>query len=253
MSQVIAVPSYNRPGLFMNRTYKILVASDLLEKTTIFCVSEQEEQYRKLPPIRDGRLALVVGVRGLIQQKQFIYDYYPEGTVVVMMDDDLEHFITWEKKYIMDIRPIIHKGFRHCKERGARLWGIYPVANPFFFSRDVSYGLKFIIGNLYGFIKHGLSEIPADVISHKEDIYRSCAYFKRDGVIVRINDVAPVTKFLRGDSLEASKEKHDEGADRIVQDFPDYAKKYYRRRTGFAEIRLRHIPPLTATETHHAV
>jgi hypothetical protein len=246
MSQVIAVPSYNRPGLFMNRTYKILVASDLLDKTTIFCVAEQEEQYRKLPPIRDGRLALVVGVRGLIQQKQFIYDYYPEGTEVVMMDDDLEHFITWEKKYIMDIRPIIHKGFRHCKERGARLWGIYPVANPFFFSRDVSYGLKFIIGNLYGFIKHGLSEIPADVISHKEDIYRSCAYFKRDGVIVRINDMAPVTKFLRGDSLEASKEKHDEGADRIVQDFPEYAKKYYRRRTGFAEIRLRKIDSLVA-------
>jgi len=237
----------------MNRTYKILVASELLGKTTIFCVAEQEEQYRKLPPIRDGRLALQVGVRGLIQQKQFIYDYYPDGTEVVMMDDDIEHFITWDKKVLRDIRPIIHKGFRHCKERGARLWGIYPVANPFFFSRDVSYGLKFIIGNLYGFIKHGLSEIPADVISHKEDIYRSCAYFKRDGVIVRINDVAPVTKFLAGDSLEASKEKHDEGADRIVQDFPDYAKKYYRRRTGFAEIRLRHIPPLTATESRHAV
>ena len=246
MSQVIAIPSYNRPGLFMNRTYKILVESDLLGKATVFCVPEQETLYRNLPPIRDGRLALVVGVKGLIQQKQFIYDYYPDGTEVVMMDDDLEHFITWEKKYIMDIRPIIHKGFRHCKERGARLWGIYPVANPFFFSRDVSYGLKFIIGNLYGFIKHGLSEIPADVISHKEDIYRSCAYFKRDGVIVRINDVAPVTKFLAGDSLEASKEKHDEGADRIVQDFPDYAKKYYRRRTGFAEVRLRKIDSLVA-------
>jgi hypothetical protein len=186
----------------------------------------------------------VVGVRGLIQQKQYIYDFYPEGTEVVMMDDDIEHFITWDKNKMMDIRPIIHKGFRHCKDRGARLWGIYPVANPFFFSRDVSYGLKFIIGNLYGFIKRGLSEIPADVISHKEDIYRSCAYFGRDGVVVRINDVAPVTKFLAGDSLEASKEKHDEGADRIVQDFPDYAKKYYRRRTGFAEIRLRKIDPL---------
>ena len=230
----------------MNRTYKILVASDLLDKATVFCVAEQEEQYRKLPPIRDGRLALVVGVRGLIQQKQFIYDYYPEGTEVVMMDDDIEHFITWDKKVLRDIRPIIHKGFRHCKERGARLWGIYPVANPFFFSRDVSYGLKFIIGNLYGFIKHGLSEIPADVISHKEDIYRSCAYFNRDGVVVRINDVAPVTKFLAGDSLEASKEWHDVGADRIVQDFPEYAKKYYRRRTGFAEVRLRKIDSLVA-------
>ena len=156
----------------MNRTYKILVASDLLDKTTVFCVAEQEEQYRKLPPIRDGRLALVVGVRGLIQQKQFIYDYYPESTEVVMMDDDLEHFITWDKKQIMDIRQIINTGFRHCRDRGARLWGIYPVANPFFFSRDVSYGLKFIIGNLYGFVKRGLSEIPADVISQKEDIYR---------------------------------------------------------------------------------
>jgi hypothetical protein len=56
--------------------------------------------------------------------------------------------------------------------------------------------------------------------------------------------VAPVSKYLAGDSLEASKEWHEEGADRIVQDFPDYAKKYYRRRTGFAEIRLRKIDPL---------
>jgi hypothetical protein len=245
-AQAVAIPSYNRPGLFMNRTYKILVASELLDKTTIFCVPEQETLYRNLPPIRDGRLALVVGVRGLIQQKQYIYDFYPEGTEVVMMDDDLEHFITWDKKVIRDIRPIIHKGFRHCRDRGARLWGIYPVANPFFFSRDVSYGLKFIIGNLYGVIKRGGSEIPADVISHKEDIYRSCAYFKRDGVIVRINDVAPVTKFLAGDSLEASKEWHEQGADRIVQDFPGYAKKYYRRRTGFAEVRLRKIDSLVA-------
>lgn len=238
----MAIPSYNRPGLFMNTTYKILVASDLLDKSTVFCVAEQEEQYRKLPPIRDGRLALVVGVKGLIQQKQFIYDYYPEGTHIVMMDDDIEHFITWEKKQIQDIRPIIHKGFRHCLDRGARLWGVYPVANPFFFNREVSYGLKFIIGNLYGIIKRGMSEIPADVITlRKEDVYRSCAYFKRDGVVVRINDVAPVSKYLRGDSLEASRELHDAGADRIVQDFPEYAKKYYRKRTGFAEIRLKHI------------
>jgi hypothetical protein len=237
----VAIPSYRRPGLFMHRTYEILHASDLLDKSTVFCVAEEEEQYRKLPPIRDGRLALVVGVRGLIQQKQFIYDFYPEGTHIVMMDDDIEHFITWEKKQIKDIRPIIHKGFRHCADRGARLWGIYPVANPFFFNREVSYGLKFIIGNLYGMIKRGLSEIPADVISHKEDIYRSCAYFKRDGVVVRINDVAPVSKYLRGDSLEASQELHNAGADRIVQDFPEYAKKFYRKRTGFAEIRLKHI------------
>lgn len=234
----MAIPSYRRPGLFMHRTYEILYASDLLDKSTVFCVAEEEEQYRKLPPIRDGRLALVVGVRGLIQQKQFIYDYYPEGTHIVMMDDDIEHFITWEKKQIQDIRPIIHKGFRHCRDRGARLWGVYPVANPFFFNREVSYGLKFIIGNLYGIIKRGMSEIPADAISHKEDIYRSCAYFKRDGVVVRINDVAPVSKFLRGDSLEASRELHDRGADMIVRDFPEYAKKFYRKRTGFAEIRL---------------
>ena len=228
----------------MNRTYKILVASDLLDKATVFCVAEQETLYRNLPPIRDGRLALVVGVRGLIQQRQFIYDYYAEGTEIVMMDDDLEHFITWDKNKMMDIRPVIHKGFRHCKDRGARLWGIYPVANPFFFSRDVSYGLKFCIGCFYGIIKRGLPEIPVDALSFKEDIYRSCAYFKRDGVVVRINDVAPVTKYLAGDSLEASKEMHEEGADRVVQDFPDYAKKYYRRRTGFAEIRLRKIDPL---------
>ena len=228
----IAVPSYHRAVLFGKKTYRIIKASEAEAITTVFVVQEEVDEYRALYP----DITFVVGLKGLKEQRRFIYEYYPEGSQIVSMDDDIEYLLTIKKERLLDIRQVAQRGFDGCAKNDCRLWGIYPVANAFFMKAEDTTSLKFCIGCLYGFVKKGEYLLP--MTERKEDVYRTCSYYRADGKVFRINDVAPKTKFLRGDSLEASARKHEEGADRLVSEFPLWAKKYHRK-NGFPEVRLR--------------
>jgi len=227
----VAVPSYHRAVLFGKKTYKIIKASELEAITTVFIVKEEEDEYKSLYP----DINFVVGVKGLLEQRKFMFDYYPEGSHILHMDDDLDYLLTINKERLLDIRQILKRGFDGCVKNGCRLWSIYPVANHFFMKSEDSTNLKFCGGWFYGFIKQG-DYLPLNAV-FKEDVYRTCSYYRADKKIFRINDVSAKTKFLRGDSLEPTREKHNECADIIVTEFPLMAKKYYRK-NGFPEIRL---------------
>jgi len=245
MSFVVAVPSYKRARLFLTKTYNVLEKASLLDKTTVFVVPEEEAEYRSLC----AGVGIVVGKRGLVQQRQVIYDHYPEGTHILMLDDDIEGFIDIRNEKPTDILPIVLRGFKECEEAGARLWSIYPVANPFFMNPTVSRDLKFCCGWFFGLIKKGVSELPITVGDHKEDYHRTCAYWKADKVVIRINSIAAKQKFLRGDSLDANKETHRLCAEAVVKAFPGLATTYTRKSTGYAELRLSRRGMLFTTTT----
>jgi hypothetical protein len=81
----------------------------------------------------------------------------------------------------------------------------------------------------------------------KHDIWWSCWYFKKDGKVLRLNDVSAKANYYTakgGRSDERRKEIELEGAQRVCADFPEYAKLYTRKRTGYAELRLKNIKPL---------
>lgn len=232
----IAVPSYKRVKTLKDKTYKLLLNHKLLSATTIFVVPEELDAYKaEFPDVR-----VVAGVPGLIQQRRFISSYFPQGTHLMMMDDDLKEIIGMDKKPIENLHELITRGFALTEEHGCRLWGITAVSNPFYMKPEPSTNLKFIVGCFYGF-RH-IGEEPFVPLTIKEDYYRSCAYYKADKKIIRINSVAPITKFYtepgglqetRTDALEL------EGAQRVVSDFPMYATLYTRKRTGTPELRLR--------------
>jgi len=240
MDFCIAIPSYNRSALFLTKTYNVLRLSGLLDKTSVFVVPEEEQTYKDLCP--DVRI--VVGVKGLPEQLRFIDAYYPVGTKVMRMDDDIDFLVKKDGSKTYDVSAVVAEGFAEMSRVGANMWGIYPVANPYFMRDGYSHGLAFCIGCFCGWVA---GVVPGGYIptrGNKEDVYRSCGYFKRDGVIVRRNDIAVSTKFRRGDSLTATKELHDACADEIVADFPEYATKYYRKKSGWAEVRLKRLPRL---------
>jgi len=228
----IAVPSYHRAVLFGKKTYKIIKASEAEAITTVFVVQEEVEEYRALYP----DIKFVVGLKGLLAQRKFIYDYYPQGSHILSMDDDLDYLLTIQKERVLDIRPIAQRGFEGCIKNNCRLWGIYPVANHFFMKAEDTTALKFCIGCFCGYIKKG--DYPVISYPFKDDYFITCSYYKADGKVFRINDVAPKTKFLRGDSLEANAQEHEKAVDVLVSEFPLWVKKFYRK-NGFPEVRLR--------------
>jgi len=229
----IAIPSYHRAVLFGKKTYQIIKASEAEAITTVFVVQEEVDEYRRLYP----DITFVVGLKGLLPQRKIIYDHYPEGSHILSMDDDIDYLLTIKNERTLDIRSVAQRGFEGCVKNGCRLWSIYPVANPFFMKEEDTTTLKFCGGWFYGFIKKG-DYLPIPEPHHKEDIYRTCSYYRADGKVYRLNDVCAKTKFLRGDSIIPSVQEHERASDIIVAEFPSWAKKYHRK-NGFPEVRLR--------------
>jgi hypothetical protein len=230
----IAVPSYNRVATFRDKTYLFLQRHELLENTTVFVVPEEEGIYKNAFP----DLRVVVGVKGLGHQRKFIYDYYPEGTQICQLDDDVQTIIDETRKELNSLRYLITYGFELLEKEDCRLWGIYPVSNPFFFKPDYSTELKFIFGVFFGILKKG--ETHPVCLQDKEDVYRSCWYYKQDQKVVRLNSYAPITKYCTNKGgIQRTSESVEDSVREICQEFPDYTTPYIRKRNMHPEIRLK--------------
>jgi hypothetical protein len=231
----IAIPSYRRSEFFERHTYALLKRHNLLRNATLFVVADEEEAYKTRYP----DMQIVVGVKGLRHQRQFIYNYYPDDTPICMMDDDLVSVIDNTRQEVPDLQKIIQEGFDTAAKEDCRLWGIYPIDNPFFFKPGYSTNLKYIVGAFYGVIKLGGQE-GGLTYDDKEDIFRSCWYFKEDGKVVRLNQYAPKTRYYKnpgGINETRTSETIRLAAEQVRNTFPEYCTLFVRK--GKHEIRLK--------------
>ena len=233
----IVIPSYKRADTFKNKTFKLLEKHGLLERAFLFVIPEEMSQYSSAT---ENKITILKGVPGLVNQRKYIYDQFPDGTMLLFMDDDVKDIIDIEKKSVENLDAVISEGFKICKDVGSKIWGIYPVANPFFMDASVSTDLKYIVGAFYGILKYGsYVDIPMD---DKEDYYRTCAYYQNDGVLARLNYYAPITKYYKekgGMQERRTSETNLAGAILVRDTFPLLATLYTRKTTGNAEIRLK--------------
>lgn len=238
---MIAIPSYGRSKECKAKTITTLEKNMIpKDRITIYVVAEQVEEYKKeLPDYR-----IVTGVKGIVPQRQYILEQYPTGTNLVYMDDDLEHIDLSMTSY-PDLMSFINDAFKQSKEKGAYLWGVYAVYNPFFRKdrEDVSTCLNFCVGCFYGIITRPNNrklDITISVQGNKEDVERSIRYFIEDGVVLRFNKIAPKTKYFGAGGIGLLKERLaeiDREVDELQKAFPDYGRKWHRK-NGIAEFRL---------------
>jgi hypothetical protein len=240
---VIAVPTYKRPKT-CSKTLSLLWKNNLLGKTTLFVTGDEYSLYKE-ECTRTGLVPgnIVIGVVGLVAQRRFIYNHYPENTKIFMMDDDIDKYIDISGGS-PDMDDFITIGFDECLTQGARLFGLYAVPNPFFMKNTVSTDLKFCVGSSYGIIKRGPEpDVPMDELTAlKEDYFRTCAYWNTDKKIIRLNFVAPKTKYYKGTGGLASQRSINnikDCAELLQSLYPDYVTLFTRKTTGFTEVRLK--------------
>ena len=77
----IVIPSYNRDRI---QTLDHLKNYDVY----IFVVEEEYDKYLSLYPEHN----IIVGVKGIMNQRNFITDYFDDGEILVCMDDDIINF-----------------------------------------------------------------------------------------------------------------------------------------------------------------
>jgi hypothetical protein len=244
----IAIPSYKRPETLRDKTLTILKAYRIpAAKITVFVADkEQEKMYREtLKPGTYGKI--VVGIVGMGAIRNFISGHYPIGTPIVNIDDDIKGFLEYDadkprkEKPLKSLLAVIKRGFAECEKAGARLWGVYPVANGFFMKPKVSTDLKYVIGSFWGCINPGVKEIKI-TLDDKEDYQRSILYYKADGAIVRLNMVAPISSYYKepgGMQEERTKQRVEKSARWLVKEFPEFAVLNPSKKSGYMEVRLR--------------
>ena len=232
---VIAIPSYQRSALFAKNTYDMLKRYNLLDVATLFINPADEEAYKDIDINK-----VVKDCKSLGERRDFIYNHYPDDTNILQMDDDISKMIS-KNNQEFDLRDLIQRGFDTARKEGCRLWGLYPVPNPFFMKDGQTTDLKYISGCFFGLVKKGNYVSPPT--EGKGDFWWSCWYFMNDKKVLRINDYSAKANFYSAKGgREVGQARIDAeivGANRVVADFPNYATQYIRKTTGFAELRLR--------------
>jgi hypothetical protein len=223
----IALPTYNRADLLLEKTLGTLHDYHIdPARITVFVASEDQKKIYedKLP--KELYAKIVVGVKGLANVRNFITEYYPLGTEILSLDDDISNLMQLNQKGdklvpLRNLHKLIEDGFKICRKYKYHIWGLSPVKNAFFMKNKVSTNLKFIIGNFYGFINRRI-KVHSDF---KDDYELSLENAVRDGGVIRFNNVVATTKLGAKGGNDLTAEQRAKRKEH--KDFIEFLKKKY--------------------------
>ena len=100
MKYEIVIPSYKRQETIQNKTLKFLEGHGIDPKLIKIFINDQEpDEYSKYKDALSSNdyaknIEIVKGVPTLGLQRNYIERHYPEGTNLMMFDDDIEQVLT---------------------------------------------------------------------------------------------------------------------------------------------------------------
>jgi len=241
---IVAIPSYRRPALVLTKTLKTLrLAGVPQERITVYVADEaQLEAYRAA-----GVTGWIqVGVPGLAAQRQFIQEQWPVGQKIVFMDDDIsqvKRLVGTRLEKVTDIPSLFDEAFRAMETAGANIWGVYPAASALYMSDNVATNLCYLPGGLFGIqntrgptLRYG---------DNQEDKERTLRYWKRDGIICRLNYVTILTRNYGPGGMDTPTRKAEtqEATQKLVEEFPGLVKQIHKAKHGIYDIKFKRITP----------
>tara|TARA_R100001460_G_scaffold25012_1_gene50308 strand:+ start:492 stop:1235 length:744 start_codon:yes stop_codon:yes gene_type:complete len=244
MDYKIAIPSYKRPETIKSKTLELLSKYNIDKQTiTIFVANKEEEKvYSKS---LKGEYKIVVGVPTIGKQRNFIEQYYSEGTKLMMFDDDLDGIFIKNKNKLKEIENLnddfIYKGFELCKQYKINIFGLYAAANPFFMKKRIYTKLCYIPGGVFGIVVNH-DPFLERVTNHGEDYEYSIRQYIKNKALIRFDYLTIKSKFFKeagGLQTIRTKEYIYNSIYQIQSMFPQYCKMYIRKSTGNAELRLK--------------
>jgi hypothetical protein len=183
MNYVIAIPTYKRYGI---KTLEYLNRQSVpVGLITIFVANESE--YDLYYEQWGSTYAIVIGVIGIGPQRNFITSFYPEGTYIVSMDDDMVLHHMQGVGFNVWIQECLH----WMQTNGIGLLGLNPTSNVYW--RTLSNAPTFQSGRylavgVFHIYRIKLCIPPLD-FNFVEDYERSIKYLRLDGAVGRYNGV----------------------------------------------------------------
>lgn len=244
---VIAIPTYNRVNEVVKKTLNTLKQGGVsANQIYLFVANKQQYSLYEQNVPKELYYEIVIGKKGITNQRIFISHYFKEGQYVVSMDDDVEQFdiLKGDKLAKMkDVNKFFLEAYDLMKLKNLYLWGIYPVRNPFFMKDEVTFDLRFIIGVTFGFITRHDNQLKMSIKAEsKEDYEQSILYFLKDGGVIRYNNVTAKTKFNAPGGLGQDRfERNKKAAEYLTNKYPDIVSRNDRD-DGTPEVKLAKLP-----------
>jgi hypothetical protein len=252
---VIAIPSYQRAELLSRKTLKVL--SDYkIPRTRIYVFVANQDEKKKYKEILDPQTYghLIVGEKGLKNQRNFISRYFPIGQEILNLDDDLAgfnilktHGTTFNKKEnylsrLPDLDKFIKDSFKIAYKHNLFIWGIYPINNAYFMTPRMSSDLRLIVGPCWGNINRHSKDLIL-TIDEKEDVERTLQYYVKDTGVIRFNNISVNTSYyvnpggMQGLGRDRKKDSL-ESAIYLNKKYPELTKLHLTKKSGIAEVKL---------------
>ena len=251
---IVAIPSYKRAEVCRDKTLAML-KHNKIHASKIFVYVANKEEYDEYIKILDKSSynKLVVGIKGLVPQRQFIMSKWPQGKHIVFFDDDVAKIdLTLSPMFKgKSLDHFFKTAFDECKKQHSFIWGVYAVFNPFFRKgrSEMSTCLNYIVGAFYGIINRPkLDAIKLTITKEngqKEDVERTLKYFINDGIVLRYNRISFETRYYGKSgglgTFENRLKPMLDASKKLLVKYGDYGS-ISTRSNGMTEFKLKKIP-----------
>ena len=231
MSFKVAIPSYKRSDVIMDKTLQTLRRGGVaLSDIYVFVVHDEQEAYERACP----GYQIVVGLKGIIEQRNFIQGFFSEGSNIVMMDDDITEIYRplseKTKEVIVDLPSLFCSMICRMQIENVTICGCYPVDNiKFAFNnKEITTDFRYLIGviTLIKNTRHPDIIVSPTASASHEDKIRTLYYYKKEGKTLRFNHVCFKTKyFAKGGQCALDNDrltKHSQQSEELCKKYPEY-------------------------------
>ena len=152
----IIIPTFKRYEIIKSHTLKCIYKTDLKKDIYVFVADEDEyiKYAESLNQYTD--IKIVIGKRGIPNQRNFIQKYFNENDNLLFIDDDIKKIIGLDKndkrKEAIFLNDFIIDAFKTTDKLGLKMFGINSTTSNLEMKNTMSVGRIYIVGNFYGLI-----------------------------------------------------------------------------------------------------
>ena len=215
----IAIPSHNRYEIIQTHTLPLLQKYNFdFDSVFVFVSKSQLSKYLEIQ--KKWGFNLVEGKEGILNQRNYIIEYFEEGEQIVEIDDDVKDIIDLScLKPIIDLKLLVESLF----EKTNGLWGINGAVNPRS-HRKSAFGSYFICNAFCGYTNDKSIKLT---LQEKEDYERCALYLDKNKEIYKNRQYAIKTKYWKNEGgidydFETRKKVNNECANILLAKYPHY-------------------------------
>lgn len=196
---IIAIPSYRRRKIIETQTLPMLKENGVdMSQVHVFVSDYQDAvEYDILKNQWGVKIVYDLDLPDIVQKFNYIHQYFEVGQQIIFIEDDIQNLSlkVGENKLEKFTRlpELASRMFEFSDTCQTKIWGISSNANPFYMKNQASYGFKFVVANMFGFVATKDQFLKVSQFC-KSDYERTLLYFVKFGGICRMDGVCAITK-----------------------------------------------------------